>query len=161
MEPNKEAVLQTSIEASTACELWLDCLALIYHTYYCAHSGHWNIKGESFSSWHKFLNDAYDFWHDLADTVAEHIRATFKDTDIPNNFQALLSRVQGDPTEGIEHDGIGYFQALLVYQEAAATVFNTLAKTADAEGDQASLDLAATTLREVKKYIWQTRSHLE
>lgn len=160
MEQETEAVLQTSIEVSTTCDLWLDCLALIYHTYYCAHVGHWNITGESFSAWHKFLNDAYDFWHDLADTVAEHIRATFKE-DIPSNFQVLLHRVQGDPTADIEPDGLGYFQALLVYQEAAATVFDTLAKKADEEGDQASLDLAASTLREIKKYIWQTRSHLD
>lgn len=157
---DEETALQTSITVESPADLWLDFLGLVYHTYYCAHTGHWNIKGESFSAWHKFLGDVYEFWYDRVDVVAEHIRATFKDTDIPTNFQVLLSRVKGDPTQGMERDGIGYFQAILVYQEAAIAVLNALAELSTKLNDQASLDLVTETLRGAKKLVWQTRSHL-
>lgn len=154
-------VLETSIETTAASELWLDFLGLLYHTYYCAHSGHWNIKGASFAAWHTFLGDVYEFWYEQIDTVAEHIRASFPDTDLPTNLHVLLRRVQGDPTEGIELDGIGYFQAILVYQEAALSVLSALSELAEKDSDQASLDLATEITRGAKKLIWQTKSHLE
>lgn len=156
-----EAILKTEIVVDSSKDLWLDFLALIYHTYYCAHSAHWNVRGSSFGAWHEFFGDAYEYWQDKTDTVAEHIKATFDSTDIPPNFQTLLSRVQGDPTSGIELDGVGFFQALLVYQEAIVAVLKELYKVSSAKDDQASIDLITEILREVKKQLWQTKSHLQ
>lgn len=158
---NEQAVLQTKISAESSCDLWLDFLGLLYHTYYCAHSAHWNVKGAAFSAWHDFFKDAYEQWHERIDIVAEHIRSTYRDTDIPVNLHVLLRRVQGDPTEGIEHDGIGYFQALLVYQEGIVSVLKALIEMSEQEKAHASLDLATETLRDAEKLLWQTRSHLE
>jgi len=50
-------------------------LADTFALYLKTHNYHWNVEGENFYEYHKFLDDIYNELWEAVDAIAEHIRA--------------------------------------------------------------------------------------
>lgn len=59
-------------------------LATTFAFYLKTHNFHWNVEGENFSEYHKFLDDLYNEVWEAVDAIAEHIRTL--DEYAPGSF---------------------------------------------------------------------------
>ncbi len=134
-------------------------LADTYVLYLKTHAYHWNVTGPLFSSLHLLFETQYNELHDAGDTIAERIRALGHFA--PGTYAAYsrLSSVTEDndsvPT------ALTMVRNLALGHEALGRTLRTAFKTAEAGGDQATMDLLIGRMEASDKAAWMLRSHLE
>lgn len=134
-------------------------LADTYTLYLKTHAYHWNVTGPLFASLHTLFETQYNELHDAADTIAERIRAIGHFT--PGSY-ATFARLTSIPEE---NDAIpaalSMVRNLTLGHEALGRTLRVTFKTAEAGGDQATMDLLIGRMEASDKAAWMLRSHLE
>jgi len=134
-------------------------LADTYILYLKTHAYHWNITGPLFASLHTMFDTQYTELHDAADTIAERIRALGKFA--PGSY-ASFSRLASIKEDNDEVPAAMTMVANLVMgHEALGRTLRSAFKTAEAGGDQATMDILIGRMEASDKAGWMLRSHLE
>jgi starvation-inducible DNA-binding protein len=134
-------------------------LADTYVLYLKTHAYHWNVTGPFFSALHVLFEGQYNELHDAADTIAERIRAL--GVFAPGSYGqfARLASIKED--NDTVPDAMTMVKNLAAGQEALGRTLRSAFKTAEAGGDQASMDLLIGRMEASDKAAWMLRSHLE
>ena len=136
-------------------------LADSYTLYLKTHNFHWNVTGPMFNTLHTmFLTQYSEQWTAL-DETAERIRALgFKAPGSGAKF-AQLSSIKEDAADSEIPGWQDMVRQLVVGNEAVCKTARKVLKTADAAGDDPTVDLMTQRLQIHEKYAWMLRSLLE
>lgn len=133
-------------------------LADTYSLYLKTHSFHWNVTGPHFNSLHSMFETQYNELWLAADEVAERIRVL--DVFAPGSYSQFgrLTRIQEEP--GVP-DWKDMVNQLVAGHEIAAVTAREAIRTAEAAGDEGSMDMATGRLKAHEKTAWMLRSLLK
>lgn len=113
---------------------------------------HWNIKGQNFKPLHDFFGEQYEALFDLADDLAERIRALNKPVD--GSLKTYLKEatisldVENDALKSLLKD----YEVLIAHLKKAIDTYGS---------DLATQDLLIEQLRAHEKTMWMIRAHLD
>ena len=134
-------------------------LADTYMLYLKTHAYHWNVTGPLFSSLHTLFETQYNELHGAADTIAERIRAIGHFA--PASY-ATFTRLTSIPEENDAiPPALTMVRNLTLGHEALGRTLRAAFKTAEAGGDQVTMDLLIGRMDASDKTAWMLRSHLE
>jgi len=136
-------------------------LADAYTLYLRTHNFHWNVTGPMFNTLHLMFEGQYTEQWTALDLVAERIRALgYKAPGSYAEF-AKLSSMQDEPAPEDTADWREMVRQLTVGNEAVCRTARKVLKTADAAGDDPTVDLMTQRLQVHEKNAWMLRSLLE
>lgn len=133
-------------------------LASSYTLYVKTHNYHWNVTGPMFSSLHTLFELQYTELALALDEIAERIRSL--GAFAPGSFTAFaaLSAVEEENGRPKATDMV---VNLANDQDIISNLAQKVIETAEAHGDQASIDLAVRRMNIHQKNAWMLRSQLE
>lgn len=133
-------------------------LASSYTLYVKTHNYHWNVTGPMFSSLHTLFELQYTELALALDEIAERIRSL--GAFAPGSFSAFaaLSAVEEENGRPKATDMV---VNLANDQDTISNLAQKVIETAEAHGDQASIDLAVRRMNIHQKNAWMLRSQLE
>jgi starvation-inducible DNA-binding protein len=134
-------------------------LADTYILYLKTHAYHWNVTGRYFSSLHLLFETQYNELHNAADTIAERIRALGVFAPASYGAFAKLASIKED--NDTVPAAMTMVRNLANGHEALGRTLRSAFKTAEAGGDQASMDMLIGRMEAGDKAAWMLRSHLE
>lgn len=144
-------VLSTCVEALQVLE------ADVYTLYLKTQYYHWNVTGPHFGSLHKLFDEQYHDLADAVDTIAERIRAL--DEVAPGSFKefmALKTLEEAQP----DLDALEMVEDLAQSHIAVCELMTGICELAEAEGDEATLNLLGDRLEIHEKMCWMLKAHL-
>ncbi len=133
-------------------------LASTYTLYIKTHNYHWNVTGPMFSSLHLLFETQYTELAAAVDEIAERIRAVGAFAPASCTAFAKLSSVE---EENGHPDAIQMVRNLAADQKTIGEVAQKVIESAEADGDQPSVDLAIRRQEIHAKNAWMLLSHLE
>ncbi|HET7332534.1 Dps family protein [Dyella sp.] len=133
-------------------------LADTYSLYLKTHSFHWNVTGPHFNSLHTMFEAQYNELWLAADEVAERIRTL--DVFAPGSYSQFGKLTTIKEEAGVP-DWKEMVEQLVTGHEIAATTARETIKTADAAGDEGTVDMATGRLKAHEKTAWMLRSLLK
>ena len=133
-------------------------LADSYTLYLKTHSYHWNVTGPMFTTLHTLFETQYTELALAVDEIAERIRAL--GSPAPGSYSQFQARatVQEDTGVPTAQDMI---RNLVADYETVVATARSLVRSAEAAGDDASVDLGVRRIDTHEKGAWMLRSHLE
>ena len=134
-------------------------LADTYVLYLKTHAYHWNVTGPLFSSLHLLFETQYNELHDAGDTIAERIRALGHFA--PGTYAAYSRLTSIAEDNDSVPAALTMVRNLTLGHEALGRTLRAAFKTAEAGGDQATMDLLIGRMEASDKAAWMLRSHLE
>ena len=134
-------------------------LADTYMLYLKTHAYHWNVTGPLFASLHLLFETQYNELHAAADVIAERIRALGHFTPGSSATFARLSSLTEDNDE--VPASATMIRNLLQGHETLGRTLRDAFKTAEAGGDQATMDMLISRMDASDKAAWMLRAHLE
>lgn len=136
-------------------------LADAYTLYLKTHNFHWNVTGPMFNSLHAMFEGQYTEQWTALDEVAERIRAL--GFNAPGSYAEFirLTSIREEPGATDVPDWQDMVRQLVAGNEAVCRTARSVLKTADAAGDDPSVDLLTQRLQTHEKYAWMLRSLLE
>ena len=134
-------------------------LADTYVLYLKTHAYHWNVTGPLFSSLHLLFETQYNELHDSGDTIAERIRALGHFA--PGTYAAYSRLTSIAEDNDSVPAALTMVRNLTLGHEALGRTLRAAFKTAEAGGDQATMDLLIGRMEASDKTAWMLRSHLE
>jgi starvation-inducible DNA-binding protein len=134
-------------------------LADTYTLYLTTHNFHWNVTGPMFNTLHAMFMTQYTELWNAVDPIAERIRALGHPA--PGSYAqfgrlATVKDAPGDPPKAL-----AMVRILVEGHEAVARTARGIFSTADAAGDQPTMDLLTQRLDVHEKAAWMLRSLLE
>lgn len=132
-------------------------LADTFVLYYKTHSFHWNVVGEHFRPLHTLFEEQYTALWQSTDGIAERIRQL--DGAVPINLVSLMKQASLQETGQIP-DALAMVQELANDNMAVVSHIYPVLEKADELGDQNTVDLLTTSLRQHEKAAWMLRSVL-
>ena len=133
-------------------------LADTYTLYLKTHNFHWNVTGPMFNTLHLMFEAQYNELALAVDLIAERIRALGFPAPGSYAMFAKLTAVQEETGVPGANDMI---RQLVDGQETVARTARQAFPTAEAAGDQATMDLLTQRLQVHEKTAWMLRSLLE
>ena len=136
-------------------------LADSFTLYLKTHNFHWNVTGAMFNSLHNMFEMQYTEQWGALDEIAERIRAL--GFNAPGSYAEFMQLSSIEEEAGLEDaaDWREMVRQLTVGNEAVCRTARKALKTADAAGDDASVDLLTQRLQTHEKYAWMLRSLLQ
>ena len=134
-------------------------LADTYVLYLKTHAYHWNVTGPLFSSLHLLFETEYNELHNAGDTIAERIRALGHFA--PGTYAAYSRLTSIAEDNDSVPAALTMVRNLALGHEALGRTLRAAFKTAEAGGDQATMDLLIGRMEASDKAAWMLRSHLE
>ncbi len=136
-------------------------LADSFTLYLKTHNFHWNITGPMFNSLHLMFETQYTEQWGALDEIAERIRAL--GFNAPGSYAEFMRLSSIEEEAGLEDaaDWREMVRQLTVGNEAVCRTARKALKTADAVGDDPSVDLLTQRLQTHEKYAWMLRSLLQ
>ncbi|GAB3378495.1 Dps family protein [Lysobacter fragariae] len=136
-------------------------LADSFTLYLKTHNFHWNVTGPMFNTLHVMFEAQYNEQWTALDETAERIRAL--GFNAPGSYGEFirLSSIPEEPGLGDTADWREMVRQLVVGNEAVARSARKVLKTADAGGDDPSVDLMTQRLQVHEKNAWMLRSLLQ
>ncbi len=133
-------------------------LASTYSLYLKTHNYHWNVTGPMFTTLHTLFETQYTELALAVDEIAERIRAL--GAFAPGSYSAFgkltaVAEATGRP------EAKEMIRTLVSDQEAVTDSARRVIESAEAAGDQASVDLGTRRVNIHEKNAWMLRSHLE
>jgi starvation-inducible DNA-binding protein len=136
-------------------------LADAYTLYLRTHNFHWNVTGPMFNTLHLMFETQYTEQWTALDLVAERIRALgYKAPGSYAEFVRLASLTDERAPEDTA-DWREMVRQLTVGNEAVCRTARKVLKTADATGDDPTVDLMTQRLQVHEKTAWMLRSLLQ
>ena len=136
-------------------------LADAYTLYLKTHNFHWNVTGPMFNTLHLMFETQYNEQWTALDLVAERIRAL--GANAPGSYAEFvrLSSIAEEPGLADTADWREMVRQLTVGNEAVCRTARKVLKTADAAGDDPTVDLMTQRLQVHEKTAWMLRSLLQ
>jgi starvation-inducible DNA-binding protein len=136
-------------------------LADAYTLYLKTHNFHWNVTGPMFNTLHLMFETQYNEQWIALDLVAERIRAL--GYNAPGSYTEFvrLSSIPEEPGLADTTDWREMVRQLTVGNEAVCRTARKVLKTADAAGDDPTVDLMTQRLQVHEKTAWMLRSLLQ
>ena len=136
-------------------------LADAYTLYLKTHNFHWNVTGPMFNTLHLMFETQYNEQWIALDLVAERIRAL--GYNAPGSYAEFvrLSSIAEEPGLADTADWREMVRQLTVGNEAVCRTARKVLKTADAAGDDPTVDLMTQRLQVHEKTAWMLRSLLQ
>jgi starvation-inducible DNA-binding protein len=136
-------------------------LADAYTLYLKTHNFHWNVTGPMFITLHLMFETQYNEQWIALDLVAERIRAL--GYNAPGSYTEFvrLSSIPEEPGLADTTDWREMVRQLTVGNEAVCRTARKVLKTADAAGDDPTVDLMTQRLQVHEKTAWMLRSLLQ
>jgi starvation-inducible DNA-binding protein len=136
-------------------------LADAYTLYLKTHNYHWNVTGPMFNTLHLMFETQYNEQWIALDLVAERIRAL--GYNAPGSYTEFvrLSSIPEEPGLADTTDWREMVRQLTVGNEAVCRTARKVLKTADAAGDDPTVDLMTQRLQVHEKTAWMLRSLLQ
>ena len=136
-------------------------LADAYTLYLKTHNFHWNVTGPMFNTLHLMFEAQYNEQWLALDLVAERIRAL--GYNAPGSYAEFvrLSSIPDEPGLADTTDWREMVRQLTVGNEAVCRTARKVLKTADAAGDDPTVDLMTQRLQVHEKTAWMLRSLLQ
>jgi starvation-inducible DNA-binding protein len=136
-------------------------LADAYTLYLKTHNFHWNVTGPMFNTLHLMFETQYNEQWLALDLVAERIRAL--GYNAPGSYAEFvrLSSIPEEPALADTTDWREMVRQLTVGNEAVCRTARKVLKTADAAGDDPTVDLMTQRLQVHEKTAWMLRSLLQ
>ncbi len=130
-------------------------LADTYVVYNSTQCGHWNIEGPQFQPLHELFENQYGELAEAIDVIAERIRALgfYAPGTLPELLE--MSRVQQRPGQ---RDADSILLHLIESHQQVAHRLRELQGLAEAEMDEATLDVLVERLRSHEKTVWMLKS---
>jgi starvation-inducible DNA-binding protein len=136
-------------------------LADSFTLYLKTHNFHWNVTGPMFNTLHVMFEGQYNEQWMALDETAERIRALgFNAPGAYREFMKLTS-ITEEPGLTDTADWREMVRQLVVGNEAVARSARKVLKTAEAGGDDPSVDLMTQRLQVHEKNAWMLRSLLQ
>jgi starvation-inducible DNA-binding protein len=132
-------------------------LADSYAVYLKTHGYHWNVRGPSFAALHVMFEGQYQEEWAALDTIAERVRSVGE--LVPQGrsaFANLTSISDGDSAKNADD----MLEELLADNQTVLETIRQAFKTADAAGDEATLDLLNARTAAHAKHAWMLRASL-
>jgi len=126
--------------------------------YLKARNYHWNVVGPYFSQLHQLFEEIYEDLEEGADVIAERIRAL--GFNAPASFAEYIS-ISAIKEETNSPKAPDMIKQLTLDHELLIRRSKDAMETADSVSDTASSDLMVERIRNLSKYAWMLRSHLE
>lgn len=134
-------------------------LADTFTLYLNTHNFHWNVTGPLFNSLHAMFMEQYTEMWNATDVIAERVRALgFRAVGSYADY-SRLSRVKDAPTEPIK--ALDMVRVLVVGHQTLCVTLREVLKTADAAGDDPTVDMLTQRLTTHEQYAWMLRTLLE
>jgi len=136
-------------------------LADSFTLYLKTHNFHWNVTGPMFNTLHLMFQGQYNEQWVALDETAERIRAL--GFNAPGAYQEFmkLTSITEEPGLTDTADWREMVRQLVVGNEAVARTARKVLKTAEAGGDDPSVDLMTQRLQVHEKNAWMLRSLLQ
>ena len=136
-------------------------LADSFTLYLKTHNFHWNVTGPMFNTLHLMFQGQYNEQWLALDETAERIRAL--GFNAPGAYQEFmkLTSITEEPGLTDTADWREMVRQLVVGNEAVARTARQVLKTAEAGGDDPSVDLMTQRLQVHEKNAWMLRSLLQ
>lgn len=136
-------------------------LADAYTLYLKTHNFHWNVTGPMFNALHVMFEDQYNEQWTALDEIAERIRAL--GFNAPGSYAEFtrLSSIAEEPGLSDAADWREMVRQLTVGNEAVCRTARKTLKTAEAAGDDPTVDLMTQRLQVHEKTAWMLRSLLQ
>ena len=131
-------------------------LADSFHSYYRAHSAHWNVKGASFGAMHEFFGEIYEDLFDSVDPIAEELLKL--DEDAPCCLSDLAEYGSFTPECNESNDPITLATELLGMIESLLVSLDRAFECANEHNYQGCANLLADRIDAARKWRWQLRS---
>ena len=133
-------------------------LADSYAVYLKTQNFHWNVIGSDFFALHLMFEKQYEELSAALDEIAERIRALGSHVDASfSSFKTLTSVSEEKKVLNAKQ----MIQHLVTGHESVICHARELAKVAEKNSDQATVDLLARRLGAHEKMAWMLRSHLQ
>jgi starvation-inducible DNA-binding protein len=133
-------------------------LADSYTLYLKTHNYHWNVTGPMFTTLHTLFETEYNELALAVDEVAERIRAL--GAFAPGSYSAF-GKLSAVKEETAHPDAKEMIRNLVADQATVVASARRVIETAEAAGDEASVDLGVRRVLVHEKNAWMLRSHLE
>jgi len=117
------------------------------------------VTGPLVASLHVLFETQYNELHDAADTIAERIRAIGHFT--PASYATFARLTSISEENDAVPPALTMVRNLTLGHEALGRTLRAAFKTAEAGGDQATMDLLIGRMEASDKTAWMLRSHLE
>ena len=133
-------------------------LADTYLLYIKTHVFHWNVEGPMFNTLHLMFEEQYNELWTAVDEIAERIRAL--GYPAPGSYRSFSSISSIKESEG-RLSANQMIEELLEGQESVIRTLRELIGLANKGGDESTMDLATTRMKQHEKVAWMLRSLLE
>lgn len=135
-------------------------LADAYTLYLKTHGFHWNVTGPMFNTLHLMFETQYTEQWTALDLVAERIRALGFNAPASYAEFGRLTSIDDEAGPDDTTDWRGMVRQLTLGNEAVCRSARQALKTAEAAGDDPSVDLMTQRLQVHEKNAWMLRSLL-
>ena len=150
--------LTTKAERGAVADVLARLLADTYTLYLKTHGYHWNVTGPQFRALHLMFEEQYLELRDVVDEIAERIRAL--GPLAPGSYREMARLTSVADEEGAP-EAMQMVRRLIEANETVVRTAREVARTAEAAGDPASLDLATRRIAVHEKTIWMLRATAE
>ncbi len=133
-------------------------LADTFTLYLKTHNFHWNVTGKMFRTLHTMFEEQYSELWKATDDIAERIRAL---GHVAPGSYAQFSSMSSVDEEVSVPAADEMIRQLFVGQETVVRTARTTFASAEAAGDQATMDLLTERMGVHEKSAWMLRSLLE
>ena len=136
-------------------------LADAFTLYLKTHNFHWNISGPMFNSLHVMFEGQYTEQWNALDEIAERMRAL--GYNAPGSYPEFikLGSIKEEPGLADAADGRELGRRVGAEKGVVSPTARRAVKTADAAGDDPTVDLMTQRLQTHEKYAWMLRSLLQ
>lgn len=119
---------------------------------------HWNVAGQLFLPLHGFMEELYNDLGAAADDIAERIRAL--GIHVPASYADLIA-ITAIKEEGGHPEAMDMVRRLTLDYELLIRRTIEVKEVAESVHDDGTTDLMIERLRDLSKFAWMLRSHLE
>lgn len=120
---------------------------------------HWNVKGKHFRALHAFFKEQYEELFDIADDIAERVRAF--DHDAFGTLEEFSKATILKEEAGKNPPDLKMIEKLLIDHEAIIKQLRNDIEACDRLNDAGTSNLLQEKLMAHEKMAWMLRSHLE
>lgn len=147
-----------SEQARTTVGALLDALLADEVALYVATRGaHWNVVGMNFAALHKFFEEQYEALDEVADEIAERVRALGLRATATVGAYAKVKRI--DDQAGTAPSAAQMIESLLSAHETMIRQLRADAQTAAEQGDEGTADFLLGLMELHEKTAWMLRAH--
>lgn len=133
-------------------------LADTFALYFKTHSFHWNVTGAHFRSLHMMFEEQYTEMWKATDEIAERIRTLGEWA--PNNMQELQKNASEISETGQLPDAPAMVEQLANDNRAIVKTLYKALRTAEDEGDEATVDMMVERVQAHEQAAWMLESSM-